>query len=94
MPRPGPSKRYPVTVYERELRPADTVTPYHRLRRNARSRSTSASSSTTSRTIPDLTALFAHLGVETVESCMSFAMTADHGRFEWKGGGETWLETA
>ena len=43
---------------------------------------------------PDLTALFAHLGVETVESCMSFAVTADAGRFEWKGGGNNWLETA
>jgi predicted NAD/FAD-binding protein len=43
---------------------------------------------------PDLTALFAHLGVETVESCMSFAVTADAGRFEWKGGGSNWRETA
>ena len=43
---------------------------------------------------PDLTALFAHLGVETVESCMSFAVSADAGRFEWKGGGSNWLETA
>jgi predicted NAD/FAD-binding protein len=43
---------------------------------------------------PDLTALFAHLGVETVESCMSFAVTADAGRFEWKGGGSNRRETA
>ena len=43
---------------------------------------------------PDLTALFAHLGVETVESCMSFAVSADAGRFEWKGGGATWADTA
>ena len=43
---------------------------------------------------PDLTALFDHLGVETVESCMSFAVTADAGRFEWKGGGDNWRETA
>jgi predicted NAD/FAD-binding protein len=43
---------------------------------------------------PDLTALFTHLGVETVESCMSFAVTADDGRFEWKGGGSNWRETA
>jgi predicted NAD/FAD-binding protein len=28
---------------------------------------------------PDLTALFARLGPETVESCMSFAVTADAG---------------
>jgi predicted NAD/FAD-binding protein len=37
--------------------------------------------------------MFDHLGVETVESCMSFAVTADAGRFEWKGGGDNWLET-
>ena len=43
---------------------------------------------------PDLTAMFAHLGVETVESCMSFAVTADAGRFEWKGGGNNWREMA
>jgi len=42
---------------------------------------------------PDLTALFAHLGIETVASCMSFAVTADAGRFEWKGGGGNWRET-
>jgi predicted NAD/FAD-binding protein len=43
---------------------------------------------------PDLKALFGHLGVETVESCMSFAVTANDGGFEWKGGGTTWFETA
>ncbi|MEH2608824.1 putative NAD/FAD-binding protein [Bradyrhizobium sp. AZCC 1693] len=43
---------------------------------------------------PDLKALFAYLGVETIESCMSFAVTADTGRFEWKGGGNNWFETA
>jgi predicted NAD/FAD-binding protein len=43
---------------------------------------------------PDLTELFAHLDVETVESCMSFAVTADGGKFEWKGGGDTWADTA
>ena len=25
---------------------------------------------------------------------MSFAVTADTGRFEWKGGGNNWLESA
>ena len=43
---------------------------------------------------PDLTALFAELGVQTVESCMSFSLSADAGRFEWKGGGDNWLDTA
>ncbi len=43
---------------------------------------------------PELTALFARLQVETTESCMSFSVSADHGRFEWAGGGTTWGETA
>lgn len=34
---------------------------------------------------PDLVALFAHLGVETRESSMSFAVSVDGGRREWKG---------
>jgi predicted NAD/FAD-binding protein len=42
---------------------------------------------------PELTALFADLGIETVASDMSFAVTADGGRFEWKGGGGNWLQT-
>jgi predicted NAD/FAD-binding protein len=40
---------------------------------------------------PGLTALFDHLDVETVQSCMSFTVTADGGRFEWKGGGDNWI---
>jgi hypothetical protein len=88
------SKRYPVTVYDRELRPgghSHTVTIDY-------------DGSPVAVDIgfivynelnyPDLTELFAHLDVETVESCMSFAVTADGGRFEWKGGGDTWAETA
>jgi predicted NAD/FAD-binding protein len=42
---------------------------------------------------PDLTALFDHLGVQTTESCMSFAVSTDGGRFEWKGGGNNWWQT-
>jgi predicted NAD/FAD-binding protein len=88
------SKRYPITVYEREPRPgghSHTVTIDY-------------DGTTVAVDIgfivynelnyPDLTALFAVLGVETVESCMSFAVTADVGRFEWKGGGNNWRETA
>jgi predicted NAD/FAD-binding protein len=41
---------------------------------------------------PELTALFDHLGVDTVESDMSFSVSADGGRFEWAGRGETPLE--
>ena len=34
---------------------------------------------------PNLTALFAHLGVATQDSTMSFAVSARGGRFEWCG---------
>ncbi|HEV7635287.1 MAG TPA: FAD-dependent oxidoreductase [Bradyrhizobium sp.] len=88
------SKRYPVTVYERESRPG------------GHSHTVTIDYDGTPLDVdigfivynelnyPDLTALFADLDVETVESCMSFAVTADAGRFEWKGGGNDWRETA
>src|SRR6187402_705802 len=88
------SQCHPVIVYERDLRPgghSHTVTVDY--------------DGTTiavdvgfivynTLNYPDLTALFEHLDVETVASSMSFAVTADAGRFEWKGGGNNWLETA
>src|SRR3954462_5780271 len=43
---------------------------------------------------PELTSLFAHVGVKTEETCMSFAMSADHGRFEWRGGGGDFPQVA
>ena len=88
------SKRYPIAVYDRESRPG------------GHSHTVTIDYDGTVLEVdigfivynelnyPDLTALFAHLGVETVESCMSFAVTADAGRFEWKGGGDDWGETA
>ena len=88
------SKRYPITVYDREIRPG------------GHSHTVTIDYDGTALAVdigfivynelnyPDLTAMFAHLGVETVESSMSFAVTADAGRFEWKGGGNNWLETA
>jgi uncharacterized protein len=42
---------------------------------------------------PELTALFEHLGVDTIASDMSFSVSADGGRFEWAGRGQTPLET-
>jgi predicted NAD/FAD-binding protein len=42
---------------------------------------------------PELTALFAHHAVETLESDMSFSVSADGGKFEWSGRGRTLLET-
>ncbi|MDB5655832.1 MAG: amine oxidase [Tardiphaga sp.] len=88
------SKRYPVTVYDRELRPG------------GHSHTVTIDYDGTALAVdigfivynelnyPDLTELFAELGVETVASCMSFAVTTDGGKFEWKGGGNTWRETA
>src|SRR5947209_16109461 len=76
------SKRYPVTVYDREIRPG------------GHSHTVSIDYDGTPIAVdtgfivynelnyPDLTAMFDHLDVETVESCMSFAVTADGGRFE------------
>jgi predicted NAD/FAD-binding protein len=88
------SKRYPVTVYDREIRPgghSHTVTIDYEGTPLAVDIGFIVYNELN---YPDLTALFAHLGVETVESCMSFAVTADGGRFEWKGGGSNWRQTA
>jgi len=88
------SKRYPVTVYDRELRAgghSHTVTIDYDGSQLAVDIGFIVYNELN---YPDLSALFAHLDVETVESSMSFAVTADAGRFEWKGGGVTWRKTA
>src|SRR6201991_4809616 len=88
------SKRYPVTIYDRAERiggHSHTVTVDYDGSEVAVDIGFIVYNELN---YPDLTALFAHLGVETVESCMSFAVTADAGRFEWKGGGSTWRDTA
>ena len=88
------SRRYPVTVYDRDLRPgghSHTVTIDYDGTPLAVDIGFIVYNELN---YPDLTALFAHLDIETVESCMSFAVTADAGRFEWKGGGENWIQTA
>ena len=88
------SQRYPVTIYDRELRPgghSHTVTVDY----DGNPVSVDTGFIVYNElNYPDFTALLSHLGVETVESCMSFAVTADGGRFEWKGGGDKWLATA
>jgi hypothetical protein len=88
------SKRYRVTVYDREIRPgghSHTVTIDYDGTPVAVDIGFIVYNELN---YPDLKALFAHLGVATVESCMSFSVTADAGRFEWKGGGNNWRETA
>jgi uncharacterized protein len=88
------SKRYPVTVYDREIRPgghSHTVTIDYEGTPVAVDIGFIVYNELN---YPDLTALFAHLGVETTETSMSFSVSADQGRFEWKGGGKSWRETA
>ena len=88
------SKNYPVTVYDREIRPgghSHTVTIDYDGTPLAVDIGFIVYNELN---YPNLTALFAHLGIETTASCMSFAVTADAGRFEWKGGGGSWRETA
>src|SRR6202521_2852749 len=65
------SKHYPVTVYDREIRPgghSHTVTIDYDGTELAVDIGFIVYNELN---YPDLTALFAHLGVETVESCMS-----------------------
>lgn len=88
------SRRYPVTVYEREIRPgghSHTVTVDYDGTPIAVDVGFIVYNELN---YPDLTALFDHLDVKTTESCMSFAVTAEGGRFEWKGGGNNWWQTA
>lgn len=87
------SKRYPVTIYDRDPRPgghSHTVTIDYDGTPLAVDIGFIVYNELN---YPDLTALFAHLDVTTVESCMSFSVSADRGRFEWKGGGNRWPET-
>jgi predicted NAD/FAD-binding protein len=83
------SQRYHVTVYERELRcggHSHTVTVDYDGEKIAVDTGFIVYNE---RNYPQLTQLLAHLGVETVASDMSFALSADHGRFEWQGGGSS-----
>jgi uncharacterized protein len=81
------SQRYHVTVYERELRPgghSHTVTVDYDGEAIAVDTGFIVYNELN---YPEFTQLLAHLRVDTVASDMSFALSADNGRFEWKGGG-------
>ncbi len=83
------SQRYQVTVYERELRPgghSHTVTVDYDGEAIAVDTGFIVYNELN---YPDFSQLLAHLGVETVASNMSFALSAENGRFEWRGGGDT-----
>jgi predicted NAD/FAD-binding protein len=87
------ASRHQVTVYEKEHRPgghSHTVTVDYDGEEIAVDTGFIVYNETN---YPELTALFAHLGVDTVASDMSFSVSTDCGRFEWAGRGQTALET-
>lgn len=88
------SQRYSVSVYERELR---TGGHSHTVRIDYDGDAIDVDIGFivfNTLNYPELTALFAHLDVETIETCMSFSVSADAGRFEWRGGGGSTYEKA
>ncbi|MDE2060887.1 MAG: FAD-dependent oxidoreductase [Bradyrhizobium sp.] len=88
------SQRYPVTVYEKELRPGGHS---HTVRIDYDGEAIDVDIGFivfNELNYPELTALFSHLNVETLETCMSFSVSVDAGRFEWRGGGENAYQTA
>jgi predicted NAD/FAD-binding protein len=89
------SQRYPITVYEREIRPGDhshTVTVDYDGVPVAVDVGFIVYNELN---YPELTALFKQLDVKTAVTPMSFAVSADAGRFEWSGGdGGNWLGIA
>lgn len=79
------SRHHAVTVYEKDERPgghAHTVDISYEGERIAVDTGFIVFNTLN---YPHLTGLFRHLGIETVESNMSFAVSADGGRFEWAG---------
>lgn len=87
------SQRYPVTLYEREGRPgghSHTVTVDYDGRRIPVDTGFIVYNELN---YPNFTEMLEHLGVATIPSCMSFSLSADSGRFEWKGGGDNFLGT-
>jgi uncharacterized protein len=89
----GLSQSHQITAYERELRPGGHS---HTLDVDYDGRRISVDTGFivyNEPNYPGLTALFDHLGVETVPSTMSFAVSAEGGRLEWMGGGTTLMES-
>ena len=88
------SQRYPITVYERELRPGGHS---HTVKIEYDGEEIDVDIGFivfNEPNYPELTALFRHLDVDTLETCMSFSVSADDGRFEWRGGGGSAYQTA
>lgn len=87
------SQQYDVTIYERDSRPGGHS---HTVIVNYDGQQIPVDTGFivyNELNYPNLTAMLAHLGVATTPSSMSFSLSADNGRFEWKGGGEHLLGT-
>ncbi len=87
------SHRHRITVYERELRPGGHS---HTVEIDCEGRRIAVDTGFivyNDLNYPDLTALFAHLGIVTRASQMSFSVSADGGALEWMGGGDRLADT-
>ena len=88
------SQHYPITVYERELRSGGHS---HTVRIDYDGEPIDVDIGFivfNELNYPELTALFGYLDVGTIETSMSFSVSADAGRFEWRGGGGSAYQTA
>ncbi|MET0278863.1 MAG: FAD-dependent oxidoreductase [Pseudorhodoplanes sp.] len=87
------NRKHQITVYERELRPgghSHTVEIDYDGRRLAVDTGFIVYNEPN---YPELTGLFAHLGVATQATQMSFSVSANGGALEWMGGGDKLGET-
>jgi len=88
------SGRADIVVYERELRPGGHSHTVEIDYDGARIAVDTGFIVYNELNYPDLTALFAHLGVETHPSTMGFSFSRDDGRTEWAGKGTGFWQTA
>ncbi len=87
------SARHQITVYEKEIRPGGHSHTVDVDYDGVRLPVDTGFIVYNELNYPDLTALFAHLGVRTRASEMSFSVSAGGGQFEWCGRGRTIAET-
>ncbi len=79
------SQRYAVTLFERETRAGGHANTIEAISGNVAVAMDTGFMVYNERNYPLLTRLFAHLGVETQPSDMSFSVSIGEGRYEWAG---------
>lgn len=88
------SQHYNITIYEREMRPGGHS---HTVQIDYEGETIDVDIGFivfNELNYPELTALFRHLNVGTIETSMSFSVSTDAGQFEWRGGGGSAYQTA